>query len=206
MVELATVGKKVAIGVLFYTSISSANAGSFMDLAGATSQPIGHFEFCQRQPAKCATISNDISPIHLDRQTLATITLVNQSVNQRIKPVTDRELYGQEEYWNYPTDSGDCEDYVLLKQKLLHESGFALSSLLITIVRKPNGEGHAVLTVRTDKGDFILDNLRDDVMNWQESNYTFLKRQSSHNTGEWIAIGTREDVFVGAVHETRDPR
>ena len=31
------------------------------------------------------------------------------------------------------------------------------------MVRKPDGEGHAVLTVRTDDGDYILDNLSDAV-------------------------------------------
>ena len=36
--------------------------------------------------------------------------------------------------------------------------GWPESKLLITVVRDENNEGHAVLTVRTDEGDFILDN------------------------------------------------
>ena len=46
-------------------------------------------------------------------------------------------------------DAGDCEDFVLLKRKKLIAGGFSPSDLLITVVRKPDGEGHAVLTLRT---------------------------------------------------------
>ncbi len=61
-----------------------------------------------------------------------------------------------------------------------------MSDLLITVVRKPDGEGHAVLTLRTDRGDFILDNLTDSVKPWDETPYRFLKRQASEHTGRWV--------------------
>ena len=38
------------------------------------------------------------------------------------------------------------------------ESGWPRAALLVTVVREKNGNGHAVLTVKTDKGEFILDN------------------------------------------------
>ena len=62
-----------------------------------------------------------------------------------------------------PNGAGDCEDYVLEKRRELMHKGLSASDLLITVVRKPDGEGHAMLTVRTDKGDFVLDNLTDAV-------------------------------------------
>jgi predicted transglutaminase-like cysteine proteinase len=37
---------------------------------------------------------------------------------------------------------------------------------LMTIVRDLNGQGHAILTVKTDRGDFVLDNLSADVRPW----------------------------------------
>ena len=64
----------------------------------------------------------------------------------------------------------------------------SLSNLLITVVRKPDGEGHAVLTVRTNKGDFVLDNLTDSVRQWDHTGYRFLKRQASDHTGHWVSI------------------
>ncbi len=79
-------------------------------------------------------------------------------------------------------------------------AGFSAADLLITVVRKPDGEGHAVLTVRSQSGDFVLDNLNDEVKLWTETRYTFLKRQSSTDTGRWVTIenGTSE-VLVGAL-------
>lgn len=172
----------------------------FMALSGPTSQPIGHYEFCQRSPNDCKIQNADTSPIPLTVKNLALIAQVNVDVNHRIRPETDIKLYGTEEYWAYPVDAGDCEDYVLLKQRELHQLGFSFATLLITVVRKPNGEGHAVLTVRTDHGDYVLDNLRDEIWDWKETEYTYLKRQSEADTGSWVAIEQRDDVVVGAVN------
>ena len=64
-----------------------------------------------------------------------------------------------------PTDGyGDCEDYVLLKRKMLIDAGWPREALLITVVRDRKGEGHAVLTVKTDKGELVLDNQNENVV------------------------------------------
>ncbi len=171
----------------------------FMSTGGLTSQPIGHYEFCKRLPNECNLTFTQTAPVKLDQATWTKILQVNADVNARIQPVTDMELYGQEEYWAYPVVAGDCEDYVLLKRRELAEAGIPLSSLLITVLRKPDGEGHAVLTVRTDRGDFVLDNLTDAVKNWQETDYTYLKRQAANHTGRWVSIETPSNLVVGAV-------
>ena len=71
---------------------------------------------------------------------------------------------------------------------MLMERGWPPSSLLITVVLQPNGEGHAVLTVRTSKGDYILDNLESKIKRWDETPYTYLKRQSESHSGRWKDI------------------
>jgi predicted transglutaminase-like cysteine proteinase len=110
-------------------------------------------------------------------------------VNTAVAPITDAELYGKAEVWAYPTaKKGDCEDYVLAKRRMLIEHGYPESTLLITVVRDENNEGHAVLTVRTDKGDFVLDNKRRDVVRWADTPYTFVKRQSEKNPLVWISL------------------
>ena len=84
---------------------------------------------------------------------------VNDWVNETIKPLTDLEHWGVVERWNYPDDGyGDCEDYVLLKRRMLMQAGWPREALLITVVRDKKGDGHAVLTVKTDRGEFVLDN------------------------------------------------
>ena len=116
------------------------------------------------------------------------IVAVNVGVNAPIKPMNDLDIYGKDEVWAYPDGAGDCEDYVLEKRRDLMRRGLSLSNLLITVVRKPDGEGHAVLTVRTDKGDFVLDNLTDSVRQWDATGYRFLKRQATNHTGRWVTI------------------
>ena len=79
---------------------------------------------------------------------------VNDWVNDSIAPMTDMEHWGVVEKWSYPDDGkGDCEDYVLLKRRMLMQAGWPREALLITVVRDKKGDGHAVLTVKTDKGD-----------------------------------------------------
>ena len=68
------------------------------------------------------------------------------------------------------------------------------------MVRQPNGDGHAVLTVRTSHGDFILDNLEPRVLAWTDTEYTYLKRQSERNSGAWVAIDDDRNVAVGSVN------
>jgi len=179
---------------------SSALAAPMSMITGDyTSQPIGHYDFCERNPAECRIEMRDKGPLTMTRAVWQMIVDINVSVNQAIAPLDDLAIYGLEEFWDYPVDVGDCEDYVLEKRRLLHAAGIPLSNLLITVVRKPDREGHAVLTVRTDHGDFILDNLTDAVLPWQETRYTFLKRQAATHTGRWVLIDGFQSPLVSAV-------
>src|SRR6185437_5066626 len=90
---------------------------------------------------------------------------------------------------------GDCEDYVLLKRRMLIEAGWPREALLITVVRDRKDEGHAVLTVKTDKGDFILDNQAENIVRWYETGYRFVKRQSQSDPNVWVGLG---DTYTAA--------
>ena len=165
---------------------------------GKTNPPIGHYEFCKANPGKCGPM-NDSGPMELTEAKWKTLLKVNYTANSSIEPLTDQEIYGVEERWVYPKNVGDCEDYVLLKQKMLVERGFALSDLLITVVLQPNGDGHAVLVVRTDRGDFVLDNMRNKVLLWSDTEYTYLKRQSTRNAAQWVKIEDDHSPTVGSL-------
>lgn len=165
-----------------------------------TSQPIGHYDFCTANPRECSIRSQDIDPERMTGKLWRVVVSVNAAVNAAVLPMSDADIYGQDEVWTYPDGAGDCEDYVLEKRRKLHEDGIALSNLLITVARKPDGEGHAVLTMRTDKGDFILDNLTDSVRQWDQTGYRYLKRQATTNTGHWVAIvDSHAPTLVGAL-------
>ena len=167
---------------------------------GLTSQPIGHYDFCKANPAECSIRPTDLAPAKMTDVLWSELNSVTVKVNAAVKPMSDLDIYGKDEVWAYPDRGvGDCEDYVLEKRRELSRMGISLADLLITVLRKPDGEGHAVLTVRTDKGDYLLDNLTDKVRRWDETNYTFLKRQAIDNTGRWVSIRGGQQVLVGAV-------
>lgn len=174
-------------------------AGLFMPTGGRSSQPIGHWEFCQNHPDECAANEADAAPVTLTRELWKIVLEVNTFANASITPRTDFEMWGREEFWSYPEGYGDCEDYVLEKRRELIAYGVPAPALLVTVVRQSNGDGHAVLTLRTDRGDFILDNLEARVLRWFETDYSFLKRQSERSAGAWVSIEDGRAVAVGSV-------
>lgn len=182
------------------TTTQAAGPGT-MATGGMTSQPIGHYEFCRAKPDECAIRTHRHGPLALTDALRETISAINAAVNAAVRPMSDFDIYGRDEVWAYPDQGvGDCEDYVLEKRRQLAAVGVSLSNLLITVVRKRDGEGHAVLTLRTDKGDLILDNLNDELRLWYETGYRYLKRQSSEHTGRWVTLIEDQNMLVGAVH------
>ncbi|MEJ8308907.1 transglutaminase-like cysteine peptidase [Agrobacterium larrymoorei] len=188
----------LALAMGAFAPQAEASPGAAMRIIGKANPPIGHYEFCQTYQSECQPTSADMGPLRLTEETWKMILDVNYTVNTTITPATDMEIYGVEERWAYPTTAGDCEDFVLLKRKMLMNKGISASNLLITVVLQPNGSGHAVLTVRTDRGDFILDNLRNKVMDWSDTEYTYLKRQDSANPGRWVKVQDGRNVSAVA--------
>lgn len=177
----------------------AAQGGEHMVVTGRTTQPIGHYEYCKTYGADCSLRSSKTGPVKLTNERLQEIAAINDHVNQSVTPVTDLDLYNVEELWTYPERYGDCEDYVLLKRQMLMQRGWPASSLLITVVRQRNGDGHAVLTVRTDRADYVLDNLENRVLPWSQTEYQYLKRQSAANSGRWEGIDDNRNAVVGSV-------
>jgi predicted transglutaminase-like cysteine proteinase len=155
----------------------------------ATTPVPGWTRFCQRRPEECTVDPSEPATIALTPQAWQTLARVNHQVNATIKPVTDLEHWGVEDHWGLAEDGyGDCEDYQLVKRKRLIAAGFPRRALRMTAVIDQNGEPHAVMMVRTDRGDFILDNKRDAVLPWRRTGYTYLQREGG--TGStWVSLG-----------------
>ncbi len=185
---------------VFFSGPALAAGDGFMMTAGRATQPVGHYDFCHSRPDECRQVTRQPRPVALSRALWSRIVAVNSAVNARITPRTDMEIWGHEEVWSYPVDDiGDCEDYVLEKRRLLMKAGIPAGNLLITVVKQPNGDGHAVLTVSTDRGDYVLDNLDTRVLVWTQTPYTYLKRQSAKNSGAWVSVNDGRTVAVGSV-------
>ena len=163
-------------------------AAANMEVFGEARAPIGYTQFCGQFPQECAVRGRGRTNMSLTESRWRELDAINRSVNRAIKPLTDMEIYGVTEYWTLPATAGDCEDYALMKRKLLMERGWPASSLLMTVVRDERGEGHAVLTARTAQGDFVLDNKVDGVKIWFKTPYQFVMRQSYLNPKVWVGL------------------
>ena len=162
----------------------------FISIGPEAKAPIGWVQFCNDNPGECDAQNGGARDVVLNAKAWSDLVRINHWVNDRIKPVTDLEHWGVVERWDYPTDGyGDCEDYVLLKRQMLTKAGWPRSALLVTVVRDKKGDGHAVLTVKTDKGEFILDNQNESIVLWSETGYRFVKRQSQLDANAWVALG-----------------
>jgi predicted transglutaminase-like cysteine proteinase len=165
-------------------------SGSYATVGGPTSVPYGWADFCRRYAGECD--GGPLAPldVNLTPQAMKEIERVDKWVNAHVKPVSDMEHWGVIDQWDYPTDGkGDCEDYALFKRKILMGEGFPRQALLMTVVKDEHDEGHAILTVKTNAGDFVLDNLNDEVKPWNRTGYRFVKRQSQTDQNVWLQIG-----------------
>lgn len=167
-----------------------------------TSIPIGHFEFCQRYPGECRPVFGSKTPLNFSPELMERIQDINIHVNNEFVPMLDIDIYGQDEFWAYPQNAADCEDYALEKRRrLMEELGISPANLLMTVVfRISHQEAHAVLTLRTNKGDYILDNLSDEVVLWTRlTDYKFTKRQSVSHSARWVEITPSKDIIATSI-------
>ena len=175
------------------TSASSVEA-SYAAVGQETSVPYGWVDFCRRYEGECDAGGAAAVDINLSAKALAEINRVNHWVNAHVEPVSDMDHWGLVDRWDYPIDGkGDCEDYALLKRKMLIEMGFPRQALLMTVVKDESQEGHAILTLKTNKGEFVLDNLNSDTKPWTATGYRFVKRQSQEDPNVWVMLGSPVD-------------
>jgi predicted transglutaminase-like cysteine proteinase len=189
------------LAVLIWPGRSSALDASaiYAPVGNLTSTPAGYAQFCRDNPRDCAGGAEEPRDVVLSKAAWRDMQLLNARVNRAVEPVTDEDNYGTVEHWGYPTDGkGDCEDYVLLKRLLLIQAGWPRSALLITVVRDKKGDGHAVLMVKTDRGEFVLDNQEDEILPWQRTGYRYIKRQSQHDQNTWVSLGDTQTTAVVA--------
>jgi predicted transglutaminase-like cysteine proteinase len=188
-----------AVMAVMATSVGAKAGGGeapkeFATEYGQTLPPYGYVQFCHDTPSGCLP-HRPASKLMMSAGLRSAMQQVNSYVNSRVAAASDQDLYGVKEHWAIPADDkGDCEDYVLLKKQALENLGVSAGNLLITVVLDELLEGHAVLTVATSAGDYVLDNRVDDIRVWNETRYTFLKRQSSANPSEWVALMQQTDL------------
>jgi predicted transglutaminase-like cysteine proteinase len=98
------------------------------------------------------------------------LSFVNSSVNRLIAYRKDSVVYGKLDYWAKPSEilerrAGDCEDFAILKMTALLRAGIPAQSMALVVLQdRKRGFFHAVLSVSTGSGTFILDSLSNTVV------------------------------------------
>lgn len=179
-------------------SIDTTNVAFVQTSLNVTSIPVGHAEFCASRPGECQPHAQVVAAVELTPARWNELLTVNAHINDTIIAVSDNDLYNVNEFWTYPNGYGDCEDFVLAKRRDLINAGWPASALLIAVVRERNGDGHAVLMVRTDRGDLVLDNQEGTIKLWNETPYQYVKRQSQADAGKWVDMLDDRQVVAAA--------
>lgn len=199
-IRRAVLAAFIALAAASAASAASVDLSNpaFARVTGPTSVPVGHAEFCKLNPGECPAHASVDDVGVLTEERWAQLVRINNEFNTTIVPISDQDHYQVAEFWTYPAGYGDCEDIALAKRRALVEGGWNPSTLLMAVVRESNGNGHAVLMVRTDRGDMVLDNQDGTIRLWADTPYHFLKRQSQANAAQWVDIADDRVIMVAA--------
>ena len=191
LVKFFTMTSMVVASALYGGSVQAGQPqASYAAVGGQTKIPYGWIDFCGRRPEACDVEPLPAVDLKLTSEAWKKLDRINRQVNASIQPISNLDHWGTiVDHWDYPVDGkGDCKIYALYKRKLLLEAGVPRQALLMTIVRDLEDQGHAILTVKTDHGEFVLDNLSDEVRPWTATGYRFVKRQSQQDPNIWVSI------------------
>jgi predicted transglutaminase-like cysteine proteinase len=142
--------------------------------------PLAYQVFCRKHARECR--GGGSSSVRYNKKLIATLYETNRAVNRKIRYRNDRG-----ETWSINTPFGDCEDYALTKRSELIRKGVPASSLRMAVVKTRSGIGHAVLVVRTNRGDLVLDNRRSSIRTRGKTGYKYLKMATA-NPKKWVSL------------------
>ncbi|NGO64172.1 transglutaminase-like cysteine peptidase [Rhizobium daejeonense] len=163
---------------------SALSAASFLEEKAATLAPYAFVRFCIQMPKECAP-KQGAKEVGLSASVAVDIASINRSVNHRIAPRNDRNGL---DVWTLSPRYGDCDDYAVTKRRKLIEAGLPARSVRLAIGRTPNGQGHAVVVVRTRTADLVLDNRSDAIKRVNEVDLVWIKMESADNPKWWYAL------------------
>jgi predicted transglutaminase-like cysteine proteinase len=177
----------VAVGAVIAianVSASAASPAATMREGGYALAPFSFVKFCLDYPGDCPKSAGP-GRIHLTSAHMAELTNVNRAVNAAIRPTPDTSAM---RFWKLNVSAGDCNAFAVEKRHELIRRGWPAAALALTVVKTSWGEGHLVVTVRTDQGDLVLDSLRSTIIPWQKAGYDWIMRQSEANPQFWVDL------------------
>ncbi len=161
---------------------------AFLVERGPALAPLGHVVFCLANPAECRRPMRRAGRIAVSPARLAALSAVNEAVNAAIRPRPDPRRGGLADTWSLAPDAGDCEDFAITKRHALIAQGWPASQLRIATGITASGDGHAVLVVRTRRGDLVLDSRTAAIRPWWATGLRWVSMQSGAAPQAWKAI------------------
>lgn len=160
------------------------NSSLFLSERQPTLAPFAHVKFCMTTPDQCAE-QNGPKMITLTKESENQMRAINTTVNDTIEPLADPVGF---EEWKVDAVAGSCHDYAVTKRKMLIDAGWSANAVRIAVAKTASGEGHAVVVVRTNRGDLVLDNRTKQIKRWNRTDLTWIKIESSDNPRLWFAL------------------
>lgn len=143
--------------------------------------PFAFIQFCTTNASECQ-VHGDKTMVDMTPELRDELKRINSGVNTSIKPVNDEP---GNDVWQIAVTSGDCEDFALTKRHKLVAAGWPSRALRLVVARTREGEGHAVLVIKTSEGDMVLDNRTNEIRPWNRAGLRGLKIQSGDNPRLW---------------------
>lgn len=145
-------------------------------------------QFCLNYPGDCQTqrLSRG-DRIELNETRWSELENTNRTVNSSIHPERNRDGLAGEKWLLGPL-RGDCNDYAVTKRHELMTKGWPARDVLLSEVVTGTGEHHLVTVVRTSGGDFVLDNLTDQIVPWSRTHYRWVRIQTPKNPNYWASV------------------
>lgn len=168
--------KHIMVAVLLLGCLGAATGA----VAAGVKSPVGFKLFCAKNPSQCTASKQ--SSVTMTDEVMSKLKRVNSAVNRKIRPRNDRTI----DTWTLEASYGDCEDYAITKRARLIKEGIPAGALRLAFAKTRKGENHAVLVVRTDKGDYVLDNLVSSIRPIAQSGLRFIS-MSTANPKKWVS-------------------
>jgi len=167
------------------------------------------YEACRRDASACPSrgvaawqqLLTRLQDKPLDEQVIA----VNRFANQwRYR--NDNKVYGRSDYWASPlqftANSGDCEDYAIMKYVSLRLLGVPDERLRLAVVQDEiRGLAHAVLVVYKSDTAVVLDNLTNAILPHDRITH-YSPYYTVNETLRWAHVPSSEIMMSAAAGDT----
>jgi predicted transglutaminase-like cysteine proteinase len=135
--------------------------------------------------------SSPLSRITRNKQGIDLLSAVNAWSNDKIRYAEDDRIYGRADFWadartTLRRGAGDCEDIAIVKLQLLAALGVKRSDMFLTVARDlARNNDHAMLIVRMDGRNWLLDNSTPVVLDARQS-HDYRPILSYSSQGKWL--------------------